>query len=156
MKKSKSPIKFGIGISIVLILSFLLFASLNLHINPIYSLINGLIMATGMLAFINNYKKEKQETFNYQKGFVATLFTGFNATVTFTLFFAIYADIIEPNYISTLLGNWSKHTPETLVVFTVFSMGLVTTLLLSLTYMQYYKNSWNLLKPSNTLSIKPL
>ena len=30
-------------------------------------------MAAGMLAFINNYKKEKQETFNYQKGFVATL-----------------------------------------------------------------------------------
>jgi len=145
MKNSKTPITHGIKISAYLILSFLFFAALGKHINPIFSLFNGAIMAFGMLTFLKRYKKREGENFNYQKGFVASLFTGLNATLFFTIFFGLYAGLIEPNYIATMLGHWSSyyHTPQALIIFIVFAMGVVTTLILSLAYMQYFKDSWN-------------
>lgn len=145
MKNSKKTITHGIKISVYLILSFLFFASLNKHTNPIYSLFNGAIMAIGILVSLKQYKKQEDENFNYQKGFVTSLLTGLNATLFFTIFFGLYAGIIEPNYIATMLGHWSSyyHTPQALIIFIVFSMGIVTTLILSLAYMQYFKDSWN-------------
>ncbi|WP_010521597.1 DUF4199 domain-containing protein [Aquimarina agarivorans] len=145
MNKSKLPVVFGIGIAVVLILTFLIFASFGLHTNPIYSLINGVFMAYGMFLSVKMYKKEKGNLFKYEKGFVATFLTGLNATIIFTIFFALYGSMIEPDYISVMLGNWSSHynTPEGLVVFVVFVMGMATTMVLTLAFMQLFKPSWN-------------
>lgn len=145
MKKSQLPIVFGLGISALLTLTFLLFAAFGLHTNPMFSVLNGVLMAVGMFMCLKAYKDEKGELFNYQKGFVAVFFTGFNATLFFTMFFVFYASIIEPTYISTMIGHWSTHyhTSEGLVVFAVFIMGMATTMVLSLTYMQLFKTSWN-------------
>ncbi len=136
---------FGIGIAVVLILVFLIFASFGLHTNPIFSLFNGVIMAYGMFLAIKMYKKEKGDLFKYEKGFVATFLTGLNATIIFSVFFALYGSLIEPDYIATMLGNWSTHynTSEGLVVFVVFVMGMTTTMVLTLAYMQLFKPSWN-------------
>ena len=145
MKKSQLPIVFGLGISALLTLTFLLFAAFGLHTNPAFSIFNGVIMAVGMFMCLKAYKEEKGNDFNYQKGFVAVFFTGFNATLFFTMFFVFFASIIEPTYISSMIGHWSSHynTPEGLVVFVVFIMGMATTMVLSLAFMQLFKKSWN-------------
>ncbi len=158
MNKSKLPVVFGIGISVLLILFFLVFASFGLHTNPIFSLFNGVVMAYGMFMAIKKYKKEKAESFKYEKGFVATFLTGLNATVIFTIFFALYSSLIEPNYISTMLGNWSTHynTSEGLVVFVVFVMGMATTMMLTLAYMQLFKQSWNTQQPKTNVGLSSI
>ncbi len=155
MNKSKLPIVFGIGIAVVLILVFLIFASFGLHTNPIFSLFNGVIMAYGMFMAIKMYKKDKGKLFKYEKGFVATFLTGLNATVIFTIFFTLYGSLIEPSYISTMLGNWSTHynTSEGLVVFVVFVMGVATTMVLTLAYMQLFKQSWNIHRPKASIGL---
>ena len=145
MKKSKLPLIFGIGIAVVLMLVFLVFAALGLHVYPIFSLINGAIMAYGIFMAVKLYKKEKGANFKYEKGFTASFLTGMNATILFTIFFVLYSSLIEPNYIKTMIGNWSSHykTSEGLVIFVVFVMGMATTMVLTLAYMQLFKDSWN-------------
>lgn len=145
MKKSKIPLIYGIGIGIILSLTFLLFAAFGLHIYPIFSLINGAIMAYGMFLAIKLYKQEKGVNFQYEKGFSASFLTGLNATVIFTVFFVIYSSLLEPSYIKTMIGNWSSHykTSEGLVIFVVFIMGIATSMVLTLAYMQLFKDSWN-------------
>ena len=145
MKKSKLPLIFGIGIGVILMLVFLVFAALGLHKYPIFSLINGAIMAYGMFLSIKFYKNEKGENFKYEKGFTASFLTGMNATILFTLFFVLYSSLIEPDYIKAMIGNWSSHykTSEGLVIFVVFIMGMATTMVLTLAYMQLFKDSWN-------------
>lgn len=145
MKRSKLPVVYGVIIALGLIAHFMLLSIFGLHTNPMFSLFNGVIMAAGMFIALKRYKQEKGSQFKYEKGFVASLFTGFNATLIFTLFFVFYSSIVSPNFISELIGSWSSHyhTSEGLVIFVVFVMGLATTMILTLTYMQLFKPTWN-------------
>lgn len=153
MKKSKLPLVFGLGISALLILTFLLFAAFGLHTNPVFSIFNGVIMATGMFMCLKLYKDKKGKDYNYQKGFVAVFFTGFNATLFFTIFFVFFASVIEPAYIAKMIGHWSAKTSEGLVVFVVFIMGMATNMVLSLTFMQLFKRTWNTSSTKNILKM---
>lgn len=146
MKKSKKPILYGVSIAILLIAYFLLLSAMGQHTNPLYSLVNGPIMAIGMYYALKAYKNEKGENFKYDKGYTAAIFTGFNATLLFTLFFGAYGAFLYPGYFETLMGNWSDHyhTSPALLLFEVFIMGMATTIVLSLTLMQWFKRSWNL------------
>lgn len=146
MKKSNTPVVFGIGIGLVLIIYFLILSILGANTNPIYSLLNGPIMAVGMFYALKTYKSEKGINFKYDKGYTAAIFTGFNATLLFTLFFGAYGNLINPGYMEELMGNWSTHyhTSPALLLFVVFIMGMTTTVVLSLSLMQWFKESWNL------------
>lgn len=146
MKKSRKPVLYGISIAVILIAYFLILSLMGQSTNPIYSLVNGPIMAIGLYYALKAYKKEKGEDFKYDKGYTAALFTGFNATILFTLFFGAYGSFISPGYFEALMGNWSDHyhTSPALLLFEVFVMGMATTTVLSLSLMQWFKQSWNL------------
>lgn len=156
MKKSKTPIYYGLFTGVILIAYFLILSMLEANTKAIYSLANGPIMAAGMYYCLKAYKGEKGVNFKYDKGYTAAVFSGFNATLFFTLFFGVYGYFINPGYMEELMGNWSSHyhTSPSLLLFVVFVMGKATTVVLSLSLMQWFKQSWNLKFKKTTSSNK--
>lgn len=145
MKKFSTPVTYGFLIAVGLIVYFLILSLFNLHIYPLYSLFNGIIMAAGMWLAIKSYREDKGSKFKFQKGFMATLLTGFNATIIFTIFFGIYATEINPEFLDALINMWKTEygTHIGIVLFVVAVMGFATSLVLTLAYMQLFKDSWN-------------
>lgn len=145
MKNLSVPIKFGLFISIGLIGYFLLISIFDAHTNPFFSLFNPVIVGVGMFLAINTYKKEKGHKFKYQKGFKTGVITGFLATIIFTIFFAFYATELEPDFIERLLTRWYSdwYINIGMLIFTVALMGFATTVVLTLAFMQIFKDSWN-------------
>ncbi len=146
MKNIILPIRFGIVISASLIAYFLLLALLGWHTNPAFSLFNSLITGFGIYTAIKYYKYEQGNAFRYSKGFSVGIVTGFIATIIFSIFFLLYATEINPNFLAELLvvfkGDYNVHVG--LVTFVVAIMGFATTVVLTLTSMQYFKKSWNI------------
>ncbi len=156
MKKSTIPVKYGVLIAIGLIIYFLILSLIGVQTNPVFSLGNGIIVAFGLYSAMKNFKKEKELDFDYQKGFMVGLFTGFNATLIFTVFFAIYVTNINTAFLPEMLANWSSHYHVSvgIVVFIAAIMGFATTFVLTLSFMQLFKESWNLKKNRNSYSVE--
>ncbi|WP_299897720.1 DUF4199 domain-containing protein [uncultured Aquimarina sp.] len=156
MKKSTIPVKYGVLIAIGLIAYFLLLSLVGAQTNPAFSLGNGFIVAYGLYRAMRDYKLEKGSQFEYQKGFMAGLFTGFNATLIFTIFFAIYVTNINTSFLPEMLANWSSHyhVGVGIVVFVAAIMGFATTFVLTLSFMQLFKESWNIKKKHHSHPIK--
>ena len=146
MKKLSLPIRFGVAISGSLIGYFLLLSLFNYHTNLFFSLFNGVITGFGIFEAIRFYKLEQGKEFNYTTGFTTGIITGFSATLIFTIFFLFYATEINSNFLLELLevfkGNYNVGIG--LVTFVVAIMGFATTVVLTLTCMQYFKNSSNI------------
>ncbi|WAC01254.1 DUF4199 domain-containing protein [Lacinutrix neustonica] len=146
MKNITLPIRFGLVMSASLIAFFLFLALFNLHTNPIFSLGNGLIIGFGIFETIRYHKLEKGKNFSYSSGFTVGILSGFIATIVFTVFFLIYATEINPDFLLELLTVFERdyQVGIGLVVFVVAIMGFSTTVVLTLTGMQYFKNSGNM------------
>lgn len=149
MKKQAVSVKYGVGISILLIAYFFILSIFDLHIKPLLSMANMIFMGLGMYSAIRVYKtayqKDNLRAFSYQKGFRVGVVTGFIATIIFSVFFAIYVSNIDPDFIDRMLVNWDAGYDVGVgtVSFIVFLMGLATTVVLSLALMQIMKDSWN-------------
>ncbi len=145
MSKIKIPITYGVVIAAGLIAYFLILSIFGAHVNPIFSLFNGVIMGVGMFAALKQYRIRKGDKFKYQKGFMASLLTGFNATIIFTIFFGLYSTEFNPGFLDDLITVWIKdyNTHIGIVLFVVAVMGFATSLVLTLAYMQLFKDSWN-------------
>lgn len=146
MKLSALPVRFGLVISACLIAYFLILSLFNLHTNPIFSLFNSVIVAFGIFEAIKVYKLEQGDAFNYINGFKIGLVSGAIATLIFTVFFTFYATEINAAFIPQLLevfaGNYNVGIG--LVAFVVAVMGFATTVVLTLTFMQLFKPSRNI------------
>lgn len=144
MKQKYTSLKYALYIAVGLISYFLFLSIWGLHIHPVYSILNLIIMSTGMFLMIKNYKKEKGTYFNYQKGFWAIFRCGMMATFIFTAFFALYS-AINPLFVEELIPMWEAEYFANIgdLIFTVALMGFATSITLSLTYMQLFKRSWN-------------
>lgn len=141
-----ASIRFGVIISICLIAFFLILSLFGLHTNPVFSLFNGIIVGVGIFEAIRNYKQRTKEDFLYEKGFSVGLFSGFIASLIFTIFFLFYATEINSLFISNLLSVFDRGYSVSvgLVTFVVAIMGLATTVVLTLTSMQFFKKSRNI------------
>ncbi|WP_044404970.1 DUF4199 domain-containing protein [Lacinutrix sp. Hel_I_90] len=148
MKNFTLPIRFGLVMSASLIAFFLFLALFNLHTNPLFSLGNGLITGFGIFETIRYHKLEKGKDFSYSSGFTVGIVSGFIATIIFTLFFLLYATEINKDFLLELLTVFERdyEVGIGLVVFVVAIMGFSTTVVLTLTGMQYFKNSGNIPK----------
>lgn len=145
MRNLKIPIKYGVLIALALIAYFLILSLFGAHKNPAFSLFNGVIMALGMFMALKSYKSESGSKYKYQKGFMAGLLTGFNATIIFTIFFGIYSTELNPEFLNELLTMWRSDydTSVGIILFVVAIMGFATSFVLTLAYMQLFKDSWN-------------
>lgn len=145
MKQLGIPLIFGGVIAIGLIVYFLILAIFGLHINPLYSLFNPVIVGVGMFAAISYYKNRRGKKFKYQKGFGVGLKAGFLSTIIFTIFFGIYATELSPDYLEQLLEMWESdwYINIGMLIFTVALMGFATSVVFTLAFMQFLKDSWN-------------
>ena len=145
MKKLGIALFYGIGIAIGLIAYFLILSLFGLHTKPAFSLFNPVIVGIGMYFSILALKRKLGNKYKYQKGFKVGLKTGFFATIIFTIFFGIYSTELNPGFLNELLSVWdtSWHISIGMVLFTVAIMGFATTVVLTLSFMQLLKDSWN-------------
>ncbi|WP_299769226.1 DUF4199 domain-containing protein [uncultured Dokdonia sp.] len=150
MLKFALPVRYAIALSGLLISYFLLISLFGWHTNPLFSLFNGVITAFGVYEAIKGYKLRKNDAFTYADGFTTGIVTGFLATILFTLFFGIYAGNINPTFIDNFMGPWGSSTSLGIILFTVAICGFATTAVLTLSFMQLFKPSWNLTKSENT------
>lgn len=146
MKEYAQPIRFGLATSGCLIAYFLLLALFGKHTNIFYSLFNGIITGVGIYESIRYFKAKNVMGFHYGNGFVAGLVTGGVATLVFTLFFTVYATELNTLFLKELSSTWFHYYQhfEAIVFFTVAVMGFATTVVLTLTFMQWFKISNNL------------
>ncbi len=144
MKSSAIPLRYGVILGVILVIYFLILSLLGLHTYVWFSLLNAVFTSAAIFMATKDFKSRKRN-FKYQKGFMAGLKTGFYGTVIFTVFFAIYASNIDPNFIDALLSRYDMNYDSqlALVIFTVGIMGVVTTFIATLVCMQLFKDSWN-------------
>lgn len=145
MKKVSLTLRFGLVTSAVLIAYFLILALFNLHTNAAFSFFNAVITAFGIYEVIRLNKLQHPNTFSYAEGFKTGVITGGIATFVFTIFFLIYATEINSDFLPRLLDsmNGSFNINAGLITFIVAVMGLATTLVSTLSVMQFFKKSRN-------------
>jgi len=145
MPKIILPIRFGLAIAGALIAYFLLLSVFGLHIYPIYSLFNGVITGFGIYEAIKYYKRAKGPSFEYSDGFSVGVVTGFFATIVFTIFFGLYAGNFNPNFLENIINRWEDTYNTSLgsMIFLVAIFGFATSTVLTLSFMQLFKQSWN-------------
>ncbi|OQD44468.1 DUF4199 domain-containing protein [Croceivirga radicis] len=139
------PIRFGLVTAAVLIAYFLILSLMGKHTNIFYSLFNGVITGFGIHETIKYTKIREGNNFSYGDGFKSGLITGFVATLLFTVFFAFYATELNTVFLEKLSDVWAKDYGnfKAIVFFTVAIMGMATTVVLTLAFMQLYKTTNN-------------
>ena len=94
---------------------------------------------------ITKFKDKTEGIFKYQEGFWAMFRSGIIATFVITVFFLLYITEVNDVFLEKLLTVWKEDhnvKPGT-VILGLALMGFSTSLILSLTYMQLFKRSWN-------------
>ncbi|MGO2357839.1 DUF4199 domain-containing protein [Mesonia sp.] len=145
MKNQAIPIRYGFFIAAALIVYFLLLSLLGLHTNPYFSLFNAVITGVGIYWCIKKYQEYKGVKFKYQKGFMAGIVSGFIATFVFTLFFGIYATNFDATFLNEIAqGRRAENNISVAaILFVVATMGFASSLIITFSFMQLFKSSWN-------------
>lgn len=143
MKELSIPIRFGLVTAAVLVAYFLILALLDKHTHPAFSFFNAVITFFGIYEAVKLVKLHDTDTFTYEEGIKAGLITGGVATILFTIFFLVYASELDSDFIPELSAFIDKRveTNVGMVTAIVAVMGAATTVICSLTVMQWFKKS---------------
>jgi hypothetical protein len=137
-------IKYGTLITILLIVYFLVLRAFGLHTITVLSAFNGVIFGFGIFQSIKSYK-DLHKNFKYEKGFRTGLMSGFFASVVFGIVMAIYIYHIDADFSNHVMNDWNLelNNASFVLVVSVIIMGLATSFILTLAFMQLLKESWN-------------
>ncbi|HLS29604.1 MAG TPA: DUF4199 domain-containing protein [Flavobacteriaceae bacterium] len=138
MKKYTISIKFGVFTGIILILYFLVLGWLEINSNPLYSLANALITASGLSLAIRELKEKTSGRITYQRGFEVAFISGIIATVLFSIFFITYY-VYVPDFAEDLLKTIGDYASTGSVFLTVVTMGVLTSGVVAFALMQLHK-----------------
>ncbi|QAA82385.1 DUF4199 domain-containing protein [Aequorivita sp. H23M31] len=135
---------YGIFTAVALIVYFLLLKLIGLHQYPVLSVVNGLIFAVGIYLALKKYGSSRKEL-KFEKGFEVGMFTGGIAAIIFTIFMAFYMYQIDNEFATAIMRSWNMETDlgTAMLVISILIMGIVTTLVLTFSFMQLLKRSWN-------------
>ena len=135
---------YGIGTAILLIAYFLLTKLIGLHQYPVLSAANGVIIGGGIFFALKKFKALNTD-FQYQDGFQLGLFTGGLATIIFSTFMALYIFMIDTQFAKAVLDSWhlNFNKGSLILIISLVIMGFSTTFILTLSFMQLLKESWN-------------
>ncbi|PVW17397.1 DUF4199 domain-containing protein [Marixanthomonas spongiae] len=136
--------RYGVLIAVVLIVYFLLLKLFGLHEYPVLSAANGVIYGAGILLAIKKYKADAGK-FDYAKGFEVGFRCGAIATVIFTVFMALYIFELDTEFAQNILDSWNLNFNKgtLILIISIVIMGISTSLVLTLAFMQLLKDSWN-------------
>lgn len=142
MSKFTLPVRFAVALVTSLIAYFLVLSLFGLHTNPFFSLFNGVITGFAIFEAIRYRRLETGKDYNYSIGFSAGIITGFLATIMFTIFMSVYATELNPDFLKELVSDFATHYDVGIATFSfiVLLMGLATSVVLTLTFMQLFKN----------------
>lgn len=140
----KIYLKYGFWITIALIAYFLVFRMLGLHDNILLSAPNGIIFGVGIFLSLKHYRASMHET-GYEQGFVTGFLSGIVASILFAIFMAIYMYQIDTEFAHQIMAKWNMedNLNTAMLVISLLILGIATSLILTLTFMQLLKNSWN-------------
>lgn len=140
-------LKFGVFTALTLIIYFLALKLVGLHNNPWFRILNGPIVGYAIYLAIKSYKSTSVD-FDYGSGFKTGISTGFIATVLFAAFMCIYMFYLDTVFTNNLLKNWFSDFDygSGILVFIILIEGLASTVVLTLTCMQLFKNSRNIIQ----------
>ncbi|KAA3615929.1 MAG: DUF4199 domain-containing protein [Flavobacterium sp.] len=135
---------YGIGTAILLIAYFLLTKLIGLHEYPVLSAVNGVLIGGGIFFALKKFKAVNSD-FQYQDGFQLGLFTGGLATIIFSTFMALYIFMIDTQFAKAVLDSWNLNFNKgsLILIISLVIMGFATTFILTLSFMQLLKESWN-------------
>lgn len=136
--------KYGTLITILLIVYFLIIRAFGLHTLTVLSAFNAVIFGFGIFQAIKSYKDTHKE-FSYHKGFQTGLMSGVFASIVFGIVMAIYIYHIDTEFSNHVMNDWNLdlNNASFVLVASVVIMGLATSFILTLAFMQLLKNSWN-------------
>ena len=141
---SKIYSTYGLWTAILLIAYFLLIRLLGLHHYTILSSVNGLIFAFGIyMAIKKSYSVDPE--MKYEKGFEIGLLSGVIGSILFTIFMAVYMYQIDTDFAYAIMEQWNMEEDLStfMLLVAILIMGIVTSLVLTLSFMQLLKKSWN-------------
>lgn len=140
----KHIITYDFGIAAALIVYFLLTKLVGLHKYPILSAFNAVIIGAGIFYALRSYKRASSN-FRYQNGFQVGLFAGSLAAVLLAVFMACYIFMIDVQFASAVLDSWNMNFNKgsLILIISLTIMGISTTFVLTLAFMQLLKDSWN-------------
>lgn len=135
---------YGLFIAIALIVFFLLTKIFGLHQYPMLSSFNAVFYAAGIYLALKKFQSAEGEL-KYEKGFELGMFTGGIATVIFTAFMAIYMYQFDQEFARAILDTWKIEfdSGTFTILVTIATMGAVTSLFVTFSFMQLFKRSWN-------------
>lgn len=141
---TKHSMKFGALITILLIMYFLVLRAFGLHTITVLSAFNGVIFGFGIFHSIKTYK-DSHKNFKYQKGFRTGLMSGVFASVVFGIVMTIYIYHIDAEFANHVMNDWNLdiNNASFVLAVSVVIMGLATSFILTLAFMQLLKDSWN-------------
>lgn len=136
--------RYGLWIAVILIAYFLILKLVGLHQYPVLSAANGLIYGAGLYMAIKKYNSLEGDI-KYEEGFEVGLLSGGIASVIFTIFMAVYMYQIDTEFAAAIMKTWNlEYDLGTLMILiSILIMGFATTLILTLSFMQLLKRSWN-------------
>ncbi|WP_340067114.1 DUF4199 domain-containing protein [Ascidiimonas aurantiaca] len=145
MNVKRIHIRYGLIVAVILIFYFLFVKLFGLHENPWLRLLNGAIVAYGIYASIRFRRLVEGSKFDYYGGFKTGLYTGFIATFVFVGFMAIYMFHLNPGFPELIMESWIKdyYQGPGILIFVLAIEGITSSLVLTLTFMQKFKPSWN-------------
>ncbi|QLE02833.1 DUF4199 domain-containing protein [Galbibacter sp. BG1] len=145
MKNYSSAIKYGSLTGIALIIYFLILSLFGLHQYPILGALNIAIIATAMYYGMRDFKANFTGNFLYRHGFAAGMIIGFMGTVIFTIFFALYVTELNSDFLNSFMTEWKFEWSSNMgmLLLTIILMGFALSVVLTLSYMQLLKKSWN-------------
>lgn len=139
---------YGFWIGVGLIVYFLLIRLIGLQEEVMLSAVNGIIFAIGLYIALNRLRS-REPNMAYETGFAAGMVSGSIATGIFTVFMALYMYQIDLEFPRAIMEQWNmeESLSTAMLLLMILTMGAVTTLVLTLSYMQLFKRSWNEKKP---------
>lgn len=138
--------KYGFWIAVALILYFLLFRLLGLHDNILLSAPNGIIFGVGIFLTLKHFRRSKSSAgMNYGEGFITGFLAGAVASILFAIFMAIYMYQIDLEFAHAIMQQWNMgdNLNTFMLVMSILILGVATSLVLTLAFMQLLKESWN-------------
>lgn len=146
IKELGSSLRYALFITGGLIAYFLVLKVFGLHENPWLRIFNGAIVALGIFSSIRFSKADMDADFTYAGGFRTGILTGFLATLMFVAFMAVYMYHLDPGFTDIILDTWSQDYAQGpgILIFILIIEGFASTLVLTLSFMQLFKKSWNI------------
>ena len=146
MKTSNLTLRYGILIAVALISYFFIVRALGLIEVYWLRLLNGVILGYGIYLCIKKSKESNDNHVDYFEGIGTGLKSGLIATILFVVFLAVYIYHLDSDFSARLMEKlgWNINNPEKILLVTIFIEGVASTVILSLTFMQLFKTSWNL------------